>query len=579
MMVSLFIAVLAIFLNVLSAYLHYATMYETSYIPAIIWIVSIGLWLISLRLYKIKKHTDSNHDTKRNNTIELIMILGIFLFAITIRVLHIMEQPAYLDEWYWIHEAQNILTGVVRSPFGYIGDQPSNLAAFPTAFFLYILKQPLLSLRITAVVFNLSGLLFLYLFTRSIWDKKIALLTLLFASVSIWSIHMSFQGWQNLAPVPLLVVAPLFFLQRALKRSSFTDAGVCGIIAGCAINTVYISALVVVVIASWNIYHFFKKRTTRTSIIIAIVWMSIILTASPTISKSIAHPTLTLGRHVEFMSENNLSSGTNLESKTGYYLSQMELVVNDFSYRPSSFSTVSLWGIVLEPLFGLLFVVGFFGSLLYINRFRTFLLYVGLLIFSIPLVILSRGTSIWREYAMSPFIFIFCALGYEYTVQYIKKFFETTSVHISQRKLKTFGFVCLMTCLGLSFFTAYNSYRKQYLDAMKNTYEYSCKKNAETLDKYNVKQVALAAGICTKLIEISSIKHHQFFTFHSEQELIRYASRPEISILSFSSDLGNFQEPVPNQEVIQKNFVENHKGKTVWKVASDNRHSILLLDP
>lgn len=140
MILSLFFFALAIFLNILSAYLHYSTMYDTSYIPAVIWMASIGLWFISLHLCKIQKHSDSSHDTRRNKIVEFMTVLGIFLFAITMRVVHIMEQPAYLDEWYWIHEAQNILTGAVRSPFGYIGDQPSNLAAFPTALFLYILN-------------------------------------------------------------------------------------------------------------------------------------------------------------------------------------------------------------------------------------------------------------------------------------------------------------------------------------------------------------------------------------------------------------------------------------------------------
>ncbi len=130
-----------------------------------------------------------------------------------------MVNGLYLDEWYMLTAAKLILKGEIFSPFGFIGDNPSNIPAFPIAFVLAIFKNPLLSVRLTGVFESLITIVFVYLLLKNILGTRAASVGALLLAISAWDIHMSALGWNTVIINPMLVAIVLYLLYQVYSNT------------------------------------------------------------------------------------------------------------------------------------------------------------------------------------------------------------------------------------------------------------------------------------------------------------------------------------------------------------------------
>jgi len=256
---GLFFGSCALILNLYSFYLHSAIDFTTpttqASIATLTWILSIIFFGVSIFILFPSKKTKNGKDESLS-LIEKILLVGILISGLILRIYKLNHLGIQLDEWYWLTNAKGILDGVIRSPFGFIGDQPSNMPAYTVAFFLAIFKNSYLAVRIPGVLYSLLNIILVFAFLKEAFNKKVALLAVFLISFSIWDIHMSQWGWNNVNLNPFLISGTLFFLYKGIKNVSFKHIFFCGIFLGVSLNLLYIAALSTISVAFYFAYQY-----------------------------------------------------------------------------------------------------------------------------------------------------------------------------------------------------------------------------------------------------------------------------------------------------------------------------------
>lgn len=146
---------LSLFLNIYSIYLHYKINFvantKFTSMASLIWFTSLVLFglMIFICFKKKKEKEDTNVIF---NTYEKFYVLLILSLAIILRLYKLNFHGLYLDEWYWLSQARQVTDGTIISPFGFIGDQPSNMPVYPVAFLFTFLKDSYLAVRLPGVL-------------------------------------------------------------------------------------------------------------------------------------------------------------------------------------------------------------------------------------------------------------------------------------------------------------------------------------------------------------------------------------------------------------------------------------------
>ncbi len=91
------------------------------------------------------------------------------------------------------------------------------MSAYPVALFLALLKDGYLAVRLPGIIYSLLALLLIFSFLKEVFNKKVALIGLTLLSTSIWDIHMSQLGWNNVNLNPFLISGTIFFFIEELK--------------------------------------------------------------------------------------------------------------------------------------------------------------------------------------------------------------------------------------------------------------------------------------------------------------------------------------------------------------------------
>ena len=151
-----------------------------------------------------------------------ILLLLIFLLAVSLRLYHIVELPG---EWFGdisnVHEyMMEILEG--KWPF-YFSQSPGpvyHYLIFP--FVLFFRNQGYETYKYSSILVSLAGLWGAYLFVKELSGRKIALLTTFISSFSFWYLVWSRIGNSQIM-IPALVSFSSLFLIRFVKFNRISD--------------------------------------------------------------------------------------------------------------------------------------------------------------------------------------------------------------------------------------------------------------------------------------------------------------------------------------------------------------------
>jgi hypothetical protein len=539
------IALSSISLNLLSLYLFYRFDFLKNTIQATItnlsWFISVIIFIISISILypdKIK-----NTEAKTLNLQEKILFITLLIFALSIRLYKIKFNGLYLDEWYWLANGREILSGIIRSPFGSIGHQLSNMPAYLIAILFAIFRDGYLAVRLPGVIYSLFNLYFIFLFIKEAFDKKTAFISSLLISTSIWDIHMSQLGWNNINLNPFLISGLILFTYRGFKNLSEKDMLITGIFLGMCLNLLYITSVYIIVIFAYIIYQLIltiqpvlfknviisrglsvlnpeeKKEKIKKIITLTIILIiTTFIIFSPTLIKIIKYPDV---------SKDFINNNINYSKENGnlyYYLENVKLTIQDFSYKSDNYKKVVFWRITIEPVVYYLFIVGFIYSLCYIHLPHNFIIILSFLIIFIQIIMFYSSSGIYIEHGLLPVIYILASAG----VYIISRIPFEPEISIGKYKLKTnfinnfYIFIIIIYFAGwLSYFS---NYRANLLINEPDYYESFCKRITEYI-KNDISEntlIVLPDEMGKALISINLMDKYKYDTYYNYFSLIEH---------------------------------------------------------
>lgn len=237
-LLALLFFIIAIVTNLLALYFQFSgdflAITNIAKFAISLWVISVVLAGISSWLYSVTEKKTQIAITKERFPFSRLkqssrvifssrcfrFLVPILLLAFILRIIPIMNNGLYLDEWYWLRTSKSILSGSVVSPFGFLGDQPSNLPAFPLALLLVIIKNPVLSVRLTGVIYSLVTIFLVYELLKHLLGFKTAVVGSILLAVSVWDIHTTNLGWNNVVVNPILASGILLLLYKIYSNYS-----------------------------------------------------------------------------------------------------------------------------------------------------------------------------------------------------------------------------------------------------------------------------------------------------------------------------------------------------------------------
>jgi len=528
--------IIALLLNLVSLYLHFTGNFlqptPDANLATLTWFLSLILFGIAIFLLPFKS-VKQKHEPLNGK--EKLLFFLLLLLGLALRLYKIKHQGIYLDEWYWVTNAKSILDGTIQTPFGFIGDQPSNMPAYIVALFYSLTHDVYLAVRLPGVLFSIGTMCFVFLFLKEAYNKKAALLSTLLLATSIWDIHMSQLGWNNVSLNPFLISGTLYFLYRSIKNGSLRDAFLCGIFLGISINLLYIATLSVLVVAVFWLYRMIFLVNRKVFVLPLIIFsITTFMTMSPTIAKIVRYPEQSIKRHQEFLQQNENYSKQS--SGMFYYVDQIKLAASDLQYNQDKYNIVMLWGITIEPIILLFFLLGVLYMLRHIKYFPNSIVLLDYIVMLIPIVVLYRFTSIWREYGFVPSLYIIASLGAYIFLQAVIKVIHFISKHETRAAAISFAVIAVLYIAQWTYY-----FHNYYLISLKNDpvmYETVCKNTTTYIEKNIPQQTTLyfPNELCTQLITVVLDEKYHYTTYNTLEDLQNPASRGHRAIIVFTKN-------------------------------------------
>lgn len=241
---------------------------------------------------KIDQSTKSFYYTHQK-AFEIIFICGLVLIAIFLRVYNLEKIPPGLhgDEAFMGLKAKSLLNdisaGTINNWQSYTSDPlgaPLPAGTFATALFFYLFKSNVYYLRLSAAVFGVLCILFVYLASKELFNKQTAIFTSLIATFSYWHIHYSRIAFPVIF-VPLIASASVYFLLKAIRTNKKSYFILAGITAGVGLYTYAVYALFIVPFMIFAAYNLLINRKRWIGFLAFFVLFTI--TAGPFLQDSI----------------------------------------------------------------------------------------------------------------------------------------------------------------------------------------------------------------------------------------------------------------------------------------------------
>lgn len=486
----------------------------SAFYATLLWFTSIVTW--SIYAFMHRSLNSKPNERERLSQREKIILLSLLTFAFIIRFYKIDHYAAFLDDWYWLDQVRGILQGFVTTPFGFIGDQPSNLPAFIVLPIYIFTGKSYLAVRITGILLSLGNIVIMFYLARLFFNKSVALFTVFFVATSIWDIHVSKIPWINTTINPVLLAGTLYYVYKSVTQYSLRNAMLAGLFIGVSINLLYLAAINAIALLVYVIIRlFFQKHKIQTLKAIATVAFTGFLVSSPTIVKILKYPQQSIGRHESFIGKNVLLSSTH--GYFMYYFDQFQSAVSRFFTHYASYNghVYPYWGITIEPIIQFLMIIGFVYTILRWKDTKYQILLISFVAMFIPVVLLERGISEWREYGFFNHIYLFAGVGGWFVfsqIQRILKIFLTASVRI---------FTISILILLLLFVYNFTLYYTNYISKNLYPYENQCREIAEFIIKNadSKSTIYLPSEMCTQLIAARIWDKYTYINYINQRDL------------------------------------------------------------
>jgi hypothetical protein len=489
----------AVFINIIAIIYQFSgdflAVTNNARLAAFFWALSVALaglsaWFLAEPTRKTKKAKRKLLAEHKKYTLQqriLISIRGfvlnktflslfpILFLAFVLRVIPLMNRGLQLDEWFWLDNAKQILKGGVVSPFGFLGDYPTNLPAYPVSFLLLLVRNPKLAVRLIGVIYSLVDISLVYFLVKKVLGFKAAVCGALLMAVSVWDIHMSKLGYLNVNISPMLVAGVLLLLYQIWEQTHTTRTlfGLAFLVATC-VHLLYVSTFLAVPAFLVLLIHWVKNRNSKKLLKeIVLFALFFFVCISPLIPKLIQHPE-SVARHGEFLQQNVNLSG---ESKTplGYYWNQIVLLSQDYVQDNVEFNREGLWGITFDPLVQALSILGILLIIIQVIRkksdsFWLVVIFTFCVQLFVPFVLLYRTDSVWRAYPILPIVYLFTI----YTLYEISRSMKliTKKMFVDRKGLLTIFLTANMTLyfvLNFFWFVDFLSAYTERADMYENT--------------------------------------------------------------------------------------------------------------
>lgn len=514
-------------LNIYSIYLHLtidffantpSTLTATNF-----WLISVILLSLSIIIIPSIKPAKKTRSIALNLYEKLLLVI-ILLFALILRLYRLNFIPFCLDEWYGLTAAIGILDGIVKTPFYYVGDFPTNIPAYPAAFFLLFIKNAYLAVRLPNVIFSILNIIVIFFFLKDAINKKTAFFSAILLSTSIWDIHVTQRGYLSLGLSLFLISGALFFMYRALKYYSSRDMLITGIFLGISINTLYIPALISIIVFIYLIIKLITDKNHKKNLFLSfILLITTFVVISPTLVKIYKYPEISIGRHKNWTMQNLQSAGD--KGGLAFYFDQFKLRLNDITtYQENKYNLYGLWGVTLEPPVIILLISGLLYSLIHIFSSLYFILLLDFLIMFVPVVVIYHAESWWREIVLLPVIYIISAIGAAFIFNVIIFLLNLLPIFRKKTSLNIPIFVLMIFIYFISWTRYYSVFQNLYSQTRTDIYENYCKRTADYIERNipNNRLILLPQEMCKELISIALLDKYKYGSYDSYQELENY---------------------------------------------------------
>jgi len=573
----------AIVTNLYSLYLHFSTDFlvptDKSRLAASLWAISVLMGGISAWLYSYTT-TKSQKTTKKQSILSHIKQSGRALFtsqtfrflfpvlilAFILRIIFIMKNGFYLDEWYWLDGAKSILNGSVISPFGYVGDFPSNLPAYPVALMLAITKNPMLSVRLVGVIFSLITIIFVYELLKNLSGIKPAVAGSFLLAVSAWDIHMSNLGYPAAYINPMLASGALLLLHK-IKTDKYTILTLftLALLLAISVHLLYIATPLIISAALVLAIHWFRKHGT-TKVTQALLFSTFFLIClSPLFAKLYKYPQQSIGRHKDLFQQ-NITLSEQSKSPLIYYADQIGLIYNDYISGESNFSSGALWGITIDPAIQVLCILGLLILIIQLIRrkddpFWLVIIFTFFILLLIPLVVIYRTGSAWRAYIILPMLYLFATYSITQAAEFLKYVTKSPQIINWLQKYSLAAFVLLYIFICIPWFINFSKVYATRGPRYENTI---CQNAADLIDSKISKgsTILMPNEMCFQLITIQYTgNQYNFVSLDTDNQPSVIVNPGSYVILFHSQDYSGYFRP--DIQKIAEQIIANHNGTMV----------------
>jgi hypothetical protein len=571
-----FLLIIAVATNLVSIFFHLTSDYlaesGTGRLATILWVLSVILAGSSAYLFttpfegiktgKIKKLFNFSKPEKSIRKIlrpiqkffskqSFWSLPHILVIALIVRIIPIMVNGLYLDEWYMLTEAKLILNGTIFSPFGFIGDNPSNIPAFPIALVLAIFKNPLLSVRLTGVFESLVTIVFVYLLLKNILGSRAASVGALLLAISAWDIHMSALGWNTVIINPMLISIVLYLLYQ-IYSNNYTIKTIFALAFFLAIclHLLYLAAMMIIpTLLVLSIQFIYRKRNQLDLKLREYGLFSIYLLVclSPIVPKLVWHYNESLARHGAFFQQ-GLQLSEESKSPLTYYLDQIGLLYQDYTRGEGNFAAEGLWGITLDPIIQILSILGVVLAIVLVIQRKSdsywliIILSWGLLLL-VPLVLMYRTTSVWRAYGIVPIVYLLATYSLVQIAKLLK--FVAEKYLISTKGLYKFFLAATFLLYLIFSYHWFSRFYETYLTKVDGYETHICQYADDQIKKRveSGSTIYMPEEMCFPLItSLYEDNEYQFIPIRSEEPIPNINPGSFLIILNSNRYTGYFRE-------------------------------------
>jgi 4-amino-4-deoxy-L-arabinose transferase-like glycosyltransferase len=307
---------------------------------------------------------------------EVVLLTGIMIVALLLRVVYLASIPFTLggDEASQGLEALRVIEGDTLNPFttGWFG--VPTLSFYFNSLSLLLFGPTTAALRLPWALTGTVTILVTFLLVRRLQNKELAFATAALVAVYHFHIHYSRLGSNQIASA-LFVALALLFLYRALDDNRPLDWSMTGVVAGLALYFYAGARLTPIVVSAILLYLFIRRpigfwRRYGRGLVIMIG--GFLLAGAPMLQYAYRFPN-------DFNSRINqvgiIQSGwLDLQLAAGRDLlevlyDQFRRSVLAFNYYPDRTVWYGLRKPLLDPLFGVIFLIGLgYGTLAILGK-------------------------------------------------------------------------------------------------------------------------------------------------------------------------------------------------------------------